>query len=47
MSSHLPLNDYFENETLTKSFVLKDDDEPISGAGTEIEWKEGKNITVK
>ncbi|KRX10246.1 hypothetical protein PPERSA_00443 [Pseudocohnilembus persalinus] len=40
-------NDYFENETLSKSFVLKDDDEPISGSGTEIQWKENKNITVK
>lgn len=29
-------NDFFENETLTKEFVLKDDDEPLSGKGTEI-----------
>jgi len=44
---HFAANDFFDNETLTKEFVLKDDDEPEAGNGTEINWKEGKNITVK
>lgn len=26
---------------------MRDDDEPSSGKGTEIEWKEGKDVTVK
>jgi len=40
-------NEFFTNTTLTKSFVMRDDDEPLSGKGTEIEWKEGKDVTVK
>lgn len=44
---HFSENEFFENDTLTKEFILKDDDEPEAGNGTEINWKEGKNITVK
>lgn len=40
-------NEYFTNTLLTKTFELKTDDEPIKGEGTEIDWKEGKNVTVK
>lgn len=40
-------NEFFDNEKLTKNFTLKDDEEPKSSTGTEINWKEGKNVTVK
>ncbi|KAL0491708.1 nucleosome assembly protein [Acrasis kona] len=39
-------NDYFENETLTKTLTLVDD-ELESAQGTTIQWKQGKNLGVK
>lgn len=39
-------NPYFSNECLSKVFKLDDrDGNAVSSTGTEIEWKEGKNIT--
>lgn len=29
-------NEWFENTTLSKTFELKDDDEPLKGSGSEI-----------
>lgn len=26
---------------------MKDDDEPKEGKGTEVNWKEGKDVTLK
>jgi len=40
-------NEHFSNTELKKIFIMKDDEEPLKGEGTEIEWKEGKNITKK
>lgn len=40
-------NDYFTNETLTKKFYVNDDDEVTKTEGVTINWKEGKNLTVK
>jgi len=46
-------NDYFTNDTLEKSYVVDPDllDENFpsleSATGTEIDWKEGKNLCVK
>lgn len=40
-------NDFFSNTELKKSVVLDENEEPISTTGTPIEWKEGKNTTVK
>eukprot|EP00882_Tetradesmus_deserticola_P000413 GHRQ01000454.1.p1 GENE.GHRQ01000454.1~~GHRQ01000454.1.p1 ORF type:complete len:340 (+),score=180.22 GHRQ01000454.1:220-1239(+) len=42
-------NPYFTNTVLTKSYHMLDDDEPVleRSEGTEIDWKAGKNITVK
>ncbi|WIA18288.1 hypothetical protein OEZ85_009754 [Tetradesmus obliquus] len=42
-------NPYFTNTVLTKSYHMLDDDEPVleRSEGTEIDWKPGKNITVK
>lgn len=39
-------NQYFSNSQLTKVFKLDErDGHAVSSTGTEIEWKEGKNIT--
>ncbi len=42
-------NPYFTNTVLTKTYHLLDDGEPVleRSEGTEIDWKAGKNITVK
>lgn len=40
-------NDYFANTELRKVVNLNDDEEPVSTTGTPIEWKEGKNTTIK
>lgn len=40
-------NEYFANTELRKVVNLNDDEEPISTNGTPIEWKEGKNTTIK
>lgn len=42
-------NPYFTNTVLTKSYYMLDDDEPVleRSEGTQIDWKQGKNITVK
>jgi hypothetical protein len=36
-------------QVLTKAYHMLDDDEPVleRSEGTEIDWKPGKNITVK
>jgi len=55
---HFSPNDYFENQVLTKTYELKcepQEDDPFSFEGPEIikctgctvEWKKGKNLTVK
>merc|ERR1711972_407487 len=55
---HFSPNDYFTNEVLTKTYILKcepQEDEPFSFEGPEIikctgctiDWKKGKNLTVK
>lgn len=40
-------NDYFENKVLEKEFVFNDEDGdlPYKCNGTQIKWKEGKNVT--
>ena len=42
-------NEYFTNTKLIKSIILSEDDESIckESNGTEIMWKEGKNVTVE
>jgi len=42
-------NDYFTNTQLTKTMIMDKKDDQIckETIGTEIEWKEGKNVTVK
>lgn len=40
-------NEYFTNEVLNKKFFMNDDDTANQSEGTEIQWKEGKNVTVK
>jgi len=40
-------NDYFSNEILSKKFFINDDDEVTKTEGTTVNWKEGKNLTVK
>lgn len=46
-------NDYFSNETLTKTYYLQDDASQYNDVmfdhaeGTEIQWKEGKNLAVR
>jgi len=41
-------NDYFKNTQLKKSFVMTKNQNMIEKCeGTEIEWKDGKNVTQK
>lgn len=41
-------NDYFKNDKLKKSFVMTKNQQMIEKCeGTEIDWKEGKNVTQK
>lgn len=40
-------NEFFSNTELKKTIVLDENEEPVSTTGTPIEWKEGKNTTVK
>lgn len=40
-------NDYFTNDVLKKTFYMKEEDLPEKSIGTDILWKEGKNITKK
>jgi nucleosome assembly protein 1-like 1 len=44
---HFTANEYFTNEVLTKKFYITEDDEVTKTEGTEVKWKEGKNVTVK
>ena len=45
---HFSPNDYFTNSELKKSFFFKEGEEiPEKTEGTEIHWKEGKNLTKK
>jgi nucleosome assembly protein 1-like 1 len=46
---HFGPNEYFKNDVLQKTYSLIDDDEPIleRAEGTVIDWKPGKNLTVK
>jgi len=40
-------NDYFENNSISAKFFLVEDDVAEKIEATEIQWKEGKNITQK
>lgn len=40
-------NEIFNNTELKKIVEMDEDDEPVKTTGTPIEWKEGKNTTVK
>lgn len=41
-------NEYFDESVLTKSiWIDMDEEKAIKSEGTEIIWKEGKNITKK
>ena len=44
---HFAENEYFENPVLTAKFIMADDEMPEKVEGTDIKWKEGKDITVK
>lgn len=40
-------NEFFTNEVLSKKFYINDEDEVTKTEGTVVNWKEGKNLTVK
>lgn len=40
-------NEHFDNTVVKKTIEMNSDDEPKKGYGDELNWKEGKNITVK
>lgn len=44
---HFSDNDFFTNKVLTKTYYVDEDDNMDSYDGTEIQWKEGKNLTKK
>lgn len=46
MEFNFKQNSFFTNSILEKVFTMDDrDGRPISSTATEIEWKEGKNLT--
>jgi nucleosome assembly protein 1-like 1 len=47
LTFHFAPNEYFENETLTKSFQMSKPNIIEKAEGCEIQWKENMNITVK
>jgi nucleosome assembly protein 1-like 1 len=44
---HFAENDYFTNKVVEKKFIFENEDHPVRSVGTEIEWKQGRNITKK
>lgn len=46
---HFAENEYFSNESLSLTLYYKDDDrdEVVRTVGTEILWKDGKDLTKK
>lgn len=40
-------NPFFENTLLTKKYMIDEDGDPVGAEGCDIEWKSGKNLTVK
>lgn len=44
---HFAQNEFFTNTTLSKKFFMKDEEDCEKTEGTEINWNQGKNITVK
>jgi len=40
-------NEFFENDSLAVKFIMLSDDEVDKIEGTDIKWKEGKDITKK
>jgi hypothetical protein len=42
-------NEYFKNTELTKTMIMDKDDAGMckEAQGTEIQWNDGKNVTVK
>ena len=40
-------NSFFENDVLTKSYQMEEEKTCEKTVGTEIKWKEGKNLTKK
>jgi len=47
LTFHFAPNDYFENSSITATFYVDEDEVVSKIVGTEIQWKEGKNITEK
>jgi len=44
---HFSPNEYFENEVLTARFVMLSENDVDKIEGTDIKWKEGKDLTKK
>lgn len=40
-------NEFFSNTTLVKKIFMLNEDEPSHSEGTEIQWKDGKDVTKK
>jgi len=40
-------NPFFEDTVLTKTYEFDEDNDPVGAKGHEINWKPGKNLTVK
>ena len=48
LSFHFKSNPYFDNELLTKTYELGEEEDMLENVqGCEIKWKPGKNLTVK
>jgi len=46
---HFNSNEFFTNKILTKKYHMADEDEPVldHAEGCDIDWQQGKNVTVK
>ena len=47
LTFHFDKNDYFSNEVLKKTYVMAKQNVIEKCQGTEIDWYEGRNITIK
>lgn len=47
VTMHFTPNEYFDNEVLTTTFIMREPRDILETKGTEVNWKEGKNFTKK
>jgi len=47
LTFHFGPNEFFENNTLVKTYHMKEEKKCTKAEGSDIKWKAGKNLTKK